>query len=78
MERSDLELKDVQRGEGPAQGRGGVAAVANAERDLQKAAGALEDLKPLLAEGFITKVELERAEQEVEGPGGPVPRATPP
>jgi HlyD family secretion protein len=65
VERSDLELKDVQEGKGRVREEEAAAAVANAERDLQKAAGALEDLKPLLAEGFITKQELERAEQVV-------------
>jgi HlyD family secretion protein len=42
------------------------AALANAERELKKARGAAEDLRPLLAEGFITKQELERAEQAVD------------
>lgn len=65
VERSDLELKDVSDGKGKLKEEETVAAVANAERELQKAKGAYEDLKPLLAEGFITKVELERAEQQV-------------
>jgi HlyD family secretion protein len=39
--------------------------VANAERELAKAAGAHEDLKPLLDHGFITKQELDRADQAV-------------
>ena len=65
VERSDLELKDVQEGKGRLREEEAVAAVANAERELQKANGAHEDLKPLLAEGFITKQELERAEQVV-------------
>ncbi|PYQ17367.1 MAG: hypothetical protein DMF80_01100 [Acidobacteria bacterium] len=65
VERSDLELKDVQEGKGRLHEEEAAAAVANAERDLQKAIGALEDLKPLLSEGFITKQELERAEQVV-------------
>jgi len=65
VERSDLELKDVQEGKGRVREEEAAAAVANAERDLQKAVGALEDLKPLLAEGFITKQELERADQVV-------------
>ena len=65
VERSDLELKDVQEGKGRVHEEEAAAAVANAERDLQKAVGALEDLKPLLAEGFITKQELERADQVV-------------
>jgi HlyD family secretion protein len=39
--------------------------VTNAERELQKAETSLADLRPLLAEGFITRTELERAEQQV-------------
>jgi HlyD family secretion protein len=65
VERSDLELKDVQEGKGRLKEEEATAAVGNAERDLKKAEGALADLKPLLAEGFITKAELERAEQQV-------------
>jgi HlyD family secretion protein len=65
VQHSDLELKDVQEGKGRVREEEAAAAVANAERDLQKAVGALEDLKPLLAEGFITKQELERADQVV-------------
>jgi HlyD family secretion protein len=65
VERSDLELKDVQEGKGKLREEEAAAAVSNAERELQKAQGAYEDLKPLLAEGFITKQELERAEQVV-------------
>lgn len=65
LERTELELKDVQEGKGRLKEEEAVAAVTNAERDLQKAEGALEDLKPLLANGFITKQELERAEQQV-------------
>ena len=75
VERSELELKDVQEGKGQLKEEEAVAAVANAERDLQKAESALEDLRPLLAEGFITKQELERAEQQVaKAAGGPGPR----
>ncbi len=65
VERSDLELKDVQDGKGRLKEEEASSAVANAERDLSKAKAQLEDLKPLLAEGFITKMELERAEQQV-------------
>jgi HlyD family secretion protein len=65
VERSDLELKDVQEGKGKLREEEAAAAVSNAERELQKAQGAHQDLKPLLAEGFITKQELERAEQVV-------------
>jgi len=65
VERSGLELRDVQEGKGKLRVEEAEAAVANAERELQKAQGGLEDLRPLLAEGFITKQELERAEQVV-------------
>ena len=65
VERSELELKDVQEGKGKLKEEEAVAAAANAERDLAKAESAVEDLRPLLAEGFITKQELDRAEQQV-------------
>jgi HlyD family secretion protein len=65
VEKSDLELKDVQQGKGRVKEEEAAQAVTNAERDLQKAETALADLKPLLAEGFITRSELERAEQQV-------------
>jgi HlyD family secretion protein len=65
VERSELELKDVQQGKGKLKEEEAVAAVANAERDLRKAESAADDLRPLLAEGFITKQELDRAEQQV-------------
>ncbi len=65
LERSQLELKDVQEGKGLLKEEEAAAAVANAEREVQKARTALLDLRPLLDEGFITKQELERAEQAV-------------
>jgi len=65
LERSQLELKDVSEGKGRLREEEADAAVLNAERELQKAQTAFDDLKPLLAEGFITKQELERAEQQV-------------
>jgi HlyD family secretion protein len=65
VEKSDLEMKDVQEGKGRIKEEEADSAVANAERDVQKAETALGDLKPLLAEGFITRIELERAEQQV-------------
>jgi HlyD family secretion protein len=64
--RSELELRDVREGKGRLREEEARAAVANAERDLAKSRGSLEDLRPLLAEGFITKQELERAEQAVQ------------
>jgi HlyD family secretion protein len=66
LERAELELKDVQEGSGRLKEEEVAGAVADAERKLARAESALADLKPLLAEGFITKMELERAEQEVE------------
>jgi HlyD family secretion protein len=66
VEKSDLEMKDVQEGKGRVKEEEASAAVTNAERELQKAQTALADLRPLLAEGFITRTELERAEQQVE------------
>jgi HlyD family secretion protein len=65
VEKSDLELKDVQQGKGRVKEEEAAQAVTNAERELQKAETALADLRPLLAEGFITRTELERAEQQV-------------
>ena len=65
VERSQLELADVQGGKGLVREEEAVAAVSNAERELAKASGAHEDLKPLLEQGFITKQELDRADQAV-------------
>ena len=65
VEKARLELKDAEKGKGLLKEDESRAAVAQAERELQKAQGSVEDLKPLLAEGFITKQELERAEQQV-------------
>ncbi|MBI3932069.1 MAG: efflux RND transporter periplasmic adaptor subunit [Acidobacteria bacterium] len=64
-ERTDLELKDIEEGKGKLKEEETVAAVTQAERELKKAESALEDLRPLLAEGFITKLELEKADQQV-------------
>jgi HlyD family secretion protein len=66
VEETDLELKDVQQGKGQLKEEEAEAAVANAERELKDAEGQLEDLRPLLDEGFITRTELERAEQAGE------------
>jgi HlyD family secretion protein len=65
VERSQLELADVQQGKGRVREEEADSAVANAERELAKALGAHEDLKPLLDQGFITKQELDRADQAV-------------
>ena len=65
-ERSDLELRDTEEGKGKLKEEEAAAELANAERELQKAETAYADLKPLLALGFITRLELERAAQLVE------------
>jgi HlyD family secretion protein len=65
VERSQLELADVQQGKGRVREEEAAAAVSNAERELAKAVTAHDDLKPLLDQGFITKQELERADQAV-------------
>ncbi len=65
VERNELELKDVQEGKGRVKEDEATQAVANAGREQQKAQTQLDDLRPLLAEGFITRMELERAEQQV-------------
>jgi protein involved in polysaccharide export with SLBB domain len=49
VERSRLELADVSEGKGRLREEEATAAVGNAERDLEKAVGAHDDLKPLLA-----------------------------
>jgi HlyD family secretion protein len=64
-ERSELELKDVEEGKGKLQEEEARAAVTQAQRELKTAETSLEDLRPMLAEGFITRAELERAEQAV-------------
>jgi HlyD family secretion protein len=66
VEKSRLELLDVEQGKGRVREDEAKAAMANAERELAKAKGAYEDLKPLLEEGFITRQELERAQQTVD------------
>jgi HlyD family secretion protein len=63
VEETGLEFQDVQKGKGQLKEEEADAAVANALRELKDAEGQLEDLSPLLAEGFITRTELERAEQ---------------
>jgi HlyD family secretion protein len=65
VEKNDLELKDVRDGKGRVKEEEALLSVANAERELQKTQSQLDDLRPLLREGFITRLELERAEREV-------------
>jgi HlyD family secretion protein len=64
VQESNLELEDVQKGKGQLKEEEAEAAVAQAERELREKESDLEDLEPLLSEGFITRTELERAEQQ--------------
>ncbi len=63
---SELELQSVIEGKGKLAEAESAALLAQAERELAKAESSFEDLKPLLAEGFITKLELDRAQQAVD------------
>ncbi len=63
---AELELQSVIEGKGKLAEAESAAQLAQAERELQKAESGFEDLKPLLAEGFITKLELDRAQQAVD------------
>ena len=55
----------MQEGKGRVKEEEAAQAVGDAERKLQKAQSQLTDLKPLLAEGFITRIDIERAQQQV-------------
>lgn len=61
--RAELELADTTEGKGVLAEEEAAAGLTTAEREVAAAETALVDLKPLLAEGFITRQELERAEQ---------------
>ncbi|MGH9322317.1 MAG: efflux RND transporter periplasmic adaptor subunit [Vicinamibacteria bacterium] len=63
---AELELQSVVDGKGKLAEAESAAELANAKRELEKAEAGFEDLKPLLAEGFITKLELDRARQAVD------------
>lgn len=63
---SELEVQTVVEGKGKLAEAESAAQLAQAKRELEKAESSYEDLKPLLAEGFITKLELDRAGQAVE------------
>jgi HlyD family secretion protein len=63
---AELELASVMEGRGKLEEAESEAAVANARRELEKAIANYDDLKPLLAEGFITQLELDRARQAVD------------
>ncbi len=63
---AELELSSVTEGKGKLAEAESATRVAQARRELEKAISNYEDLKPLLEEGFITKLELDRARQAVD------------
>ncbi len=63
---AELELASVTEGKGKLAEAESKVKVAQARRELEKAIANYEDLKPFLEEGFITKIELDRARQAVE------------
>jgi HlyD family secretion protein len=63
---AELELSSVTEGKGKVAEAESAAKLSQAKRELEKAVSNHEDLKPLLEEGFITKLELDRARQAVE------------
>lgn len=63
---AELELESVVDGKGKVAEAESAAELAQARRELEKAKSSYEDLKPLLEEGFITKLELDRAKQAVD------------
>lgn len=65
-DKSSLELRDVEEGKGKLREDEVRAELAEADRELRRLTGARDDLKPLLAAGFITRQEMDRADQEVE------------
>lgn len=65
-DKSGLQLRDVEDGKGKLREDEVKAELAEANRELRRISGARDDLKPLLAEGFITRQEMDRADQEVE------------
>lgn len=63
---AELELESVVEGKGKLAEAESAAELSQARRELEKAEASYEDLKPFLAEGFITKLELDRAKQAVD------------
>lgn len=63
---AELELASVTEGKGKVAEAESAAQLAEARRELEKAESNYEDLEPLLEEGFITKLELDRARQAVD------------
>jgi multidrug resistance efflux pump len=69
LDRAESDVAQARAEAGAEQRAGRVqvmeaeAALAEAERDVRRAVSNVDDLRPLLEEGFITRAELERAEQ---------------
>lgn len=63
---AELELASVTDGKGKLAEAEFTTKLAQARRELEKAISNYEDLKPFLEEGFITKLELDRARQAVD------------
>jgi RND family efflux transporter MFP subunit len=63
---AEIELESVVEGKGKLAEAESAAQLSQARRELSKAESSYDDLKPLLDEGFITKLELDRAKQAVE------------
>jgi HlyD family secretion protein len=63
---AELELASVTDGKGKLAEAESATKLAQARRELEKAISNYEDLKPFLEEGFITKLELDRARQAVD------------
>ena len=63
---AELELSSVIDGKGKLAEAESATKLAQARRELEGALSNYEDLKPFLEEGFITKLELDRARQTVD------------
>jgi HlyD family secretion protein len=63
---AENELADENDGAGRLRLAEAASAAAEAAREVERTRSAYDDLKPLLAEGFITRTELERAEQQFQ------------
>ena len=73
LDAAQQQIANAERGlANESSGKGQVAideteaAFAEADRELTRARAAVEDLRPLLAEKFITRAELEHAEQALQ------------
>ncbi|MBI2836045.1 MAG: HlyD family efflux transporter periplasmic adaptor subunit [Acidobacteria bacterium] len=62
-ELAERELTNQLEGKGRLELAEAEAAAAEAAREVERARTTLEDMRPLLAEGFVTRAEVERADQ---------------